>query len=89
MHACILHLYTITCACSIDGWPYEESASHSQTCRVFAHRQRPHAIARVRKNTHPYPFTYPDLASMNIDTYMLYMTCALATYTSGRTHARK
>jgi hypothetical protein len=53
-----------TCACSSDGRPYGESASHSHTRRVLAHRRRPHAIARVRKITHAYPFTYPDFASI-------------------------
>ncbi len=50
------------CASHIDGWPYEESASHSHRCRVLAHRQRPHAIARVCKNAHAHPFTCPDFA---------------------------
>ncbi len=54
-------------ACSIDGWRYKESASHSLTCRVLlAHRQRPHAIPRVCKNTHAHPFTYPAFASTHI-----------------------
>jgi hypothetical protein len=54
------------CACSIDGWPYEDSAPHSRTSRALAHRPRPHAIARVHKNTHAYPFTCPDFASKDI-----------------------
>jgi hypothetical protein len=54
------------CACCIDGWPYEESVSHSHRCRVFVHRQRPNASARVRKNTHAYPFTCHDFASIDI-----------------------
>ncbi len=37
--------------CVVHRWRYEESASHSHTCRILAHRQRPHAIARVCKNT--------------------------------------
>jgi hypothetical protein len=63
MHGLYIHC---VCACSIDEWPYEETASHSRTCREFAHRQRPHTIARVRKNTHAYPFTYPDFAPIDI-----------------------
>jgi hypothetical protein len=64
------------CACSIDGWPYEDSAPHSRACRALAHRQRPHAIARVRKNTHAYPFTCPDFASIDRHIYIYsYMTC--------------
>jgi hypothetical protein len=67
-----MHCVDVTCVreCSIDGWPYEESAPHSRTCRVFAHRQRPHAIARVRKNIHAYPFTFPDFASIDIHIYV-------------------
>jgi hypothetical protein len=78
-----------TCACSIDGWPNKKRASHSQTCRVLAHRQRPHPIARVCKNTHAHPFTYPDLTSIYNYIYIFqsYMTCASAMHTSGRAHA--
>ncbi len=42
---------------------------------ALAHMPRPHAIARVRENTHAYPLTCPDSAS--IDIYM-HMTSALA-----------
>jgi hypothetical protein len=71
IHACMRGVYIhCICACSIDGWRYEESASHSRTCRVLAHRQRPHAIARVCTNTHAYPFTYPDFASIHIYIYI-------------------
>jgi hypothetical protein len=55
MHALGIHILYL---CVFHRWPYEESASH--TCRVRAHRQRPHAIARVRRNTHAFPFTCPD-----------------------------
>ncbi len=86
---CMHWVYIIcVCACSIDGWRYKESAPHSHTCRAFAHRQRPHAIARACNNINACPFTYPDFASICIYTWILYMTCALATYTGGRTHAR-
>jgi hypothetical protein len=67
MHWVYMHCI---CACSIDGWRCEESASHSHTCRVLAHRQRAHAIASVRKNPHTHPFTYPDFASMYIYMYI-------------------
>jgi hypothetical protein len=70
-----------TCACSIDGWPCYESAPHSHACRVLAHRQRPHAIARVRKNPRAYPFTYPDLASMYIYIYIVHDMCVGYTHT--------
>jgi hypothetical protein len=67
---CIHHgSINCVCACSIDGWPYGESASHSHTRRVLAHRQRPHAIASVRKNTHASPCTYPDFASIYTHRY--------------------
>jgi hypothetical protein len=71
---CMHHVSIYICytsACSIDGWPNKESAPRSHTCRVLAHRRRPHAIARLRNNTHAYPFTYSDFASIDICMYTL------------------
>jgi hypothetical protein len=83
-----VHIYCV-CACSIDGWPDEESASHSHTCRAFAHRQRPHAIARDRTRMQEHtrvPIHIPGLG-IDICTHILYMTCTLAIYTGGCTRA--
>jgi hypothetical protein len=63
-----------TCACPINGWCYEVSAPHSHTC-VLPHRQRPNAIARACTNTHSYPFTYEDFASIYICIYNVHAVC--------------
>jgi hypothetical protein len=65
--ACMHWVYKhCVCACSIDGWPYEESASHSHTCRVLVHCQRPHAIARVCKERTRTQYMLDTLATFHL-----------------------
>ncbi len=58
---------------SMDG--LTKRARRTRTHAAFAHRQRPHAIARARKNTHAYPFTYPDFALIYIYMYIVHDVC--------------
>jgi hypothetical protein len=74
MHCVYIHC---VCACSIDGWPYEESAPHSRTCRALAHRHRPHAIARDRTRTQEHTRAPIYIPGLCVDIYIHLYTCTL------------
>jgi hypothetical protein len=88
MHCVYIHC---VCACSIDGWPYEESAPHSRTCRALAHRHRPHAIARDRTRTQEHTRAPIYIPGLCVDIYIHLYTCTLDVcvgHTCRRTYPR-